>query len=47
MVVAFAKKTAKGVKSPPVDFAESVGNPGTMLIVVAAALATVGSVGTV
>ena len=42
-----AKKTAKGVKFPPVALAESVGKPGTMVIVCDAALATVGSDATV
>ena len=41
--MAFAKNTAKGVKLPPVALAESVGKPGTTLIVAAAAFATVGS----
>ena len=38
-----AKNTAKGVKSPPLALAESVGNPGTILILVDAAFASVGS----
>jgi hypothetical protein len=42
IVVGLAKKTAKGVKLPPVALAESVGKPGTTLIVVEAAPPTVG-----
>jgi hypothetical protein len=37
-VVALPKNTAKGVKLPPVGFAESVGKSGTTVIVAAAAL---------
>jgi hypothetical protein len=47
IVVAFAKNTAKGVKSAPVTLAESLGKPGTILIVVEAAFTKVGSVSTV
>ncbi len=47
IVVALAKKTANGVKLPPVALAESVGKPGTTLMVAAAAPATVGSEETV
>ena len=43
IVVAFPKKTAKGVKLPPVVLAGSVGKPGTTLMVAKAAPATVSS----
>jgi hypothetical protein len=43
MVLLSAKKVANGVKLPPVDLAESVGKPGTMLIVAEAPPTTNGS----